>query len=171
MARRPDLPVPVGLAAALVPVVALVFFNLVNPLVAVGFAFLGLRMLRGRQGPRRAPIRPARRPTDPEAKESSHVPGTFGPGARRHGCWRSPPVRRSPRSRDGWKCPRPVGSRDDGSAAAVTPAFFSTGDLSPAERGTGRCPRPQLLVKRRGSQQYGSAGPSCWPRGRTRSEA
>ena len=44
------------------------FFNLLNPLVSITFAFLGLRMMR-RVTPLPSPPRPARRPKNSEAKE------------------------------------------------------------------------------------------------------
>ena len=77
------------LGVATTSYVPFAFFNLLNPLVSIAFAFLGLRMLRTADG--RDPSRPAARPTTPEAKEHPHVPGRFDPRS-------SPPPPRSSRS-------------------------------------------------------------------------
>ena len=68
------------LGVATTSYVPFAFFNLINPLVSIAFAFLGLRMLRTAAAT--TAIRPdrPRRPTNPEAKEPIACPRQDRPG-------------------------------------------------------------------------------------------
>ena len=92
------------LGVATTSYVPFAFFNLINPLVSIAFAFLGLRMLRTAEA--ETDVDPTDRDGRPtlNAKEQPHVPGRFDPdphrlrrarraGRRRTRRWRS---RRAP---------------------------------------------------------------------------